>query len=575
MQSTFDERNWLVWLVKVRIFILTLLLAIELAVAQFTPTPLPMRLFLSTILFWYSLSLFYVLLLSFWREHKIQAALQVLTDLALVSIVIHETGGWDSSLNFLYPLVIIVAAVLLPGIWARLVAALAFILYGTVLELNYYGLVPSYCTTHPGLKALQAIIFVNLFAFLAVAYLAGLLTAKLRQVGVQLKDASGALEDLQALHENIVHSISSGLITTGLDGRITLVNAAAEKLLERSAAELIGTPVRERFLDPLPNIEGQKRHAEVRFDSASKFRKTFRVRVAALTVPERETLGFVYVLDDLTEIRRLEREVRMQDRLAAVGRLAAAIAHEIRNPLTSIAGSVSMLSGVPEMNEEHRRLLDIVTRESQRLNAIITDFLAYSRTKQYNFAKVDLIHLLEDTLTLMDHRMTAENTGISIRRRYAVQQAPVFADGDKIKQVFWNLCENSLRAMQAAMKASTVDGGALTVTVEPLGQDWQVSVHDTGSGMTSQQIEKIFEPFQSNFEGGTGLGLAIVYQIVQAHEGKVWARSKPGQGTTFVLRLHRLEAEKAAEKAISANQIAIKPAEVPQLAAAAGGRSHG
>ena len=575
MQSTFDERNWLVWLVKVRIFILTLLLAIELAVAQFTPTPLPMRLFLSTILFWYSLSLFYVLLLSFWREHKIQAALQVLTDLALVSIVIHETGGWDSSLNFLYPLVIIVAAVLLPGIWARLVAALAFILYGTVLELNYYGLVPSYCTTHPGLKALQAIIFVNLFAFLAVAYLAGLLTAKLRQVGVQLKDASGALEDLQALHENIVHSISSGLITTGLDGRITLVNAAAEKLLERSAAELIGTPVRERFLDPLPNIEGQKRHAEVRFDSASKFRKTFRVRVAALTVPERETLGFVYVLDDLTEIRRLEREVRMQDRLAAVGRLAAAIAHEIRNPLTSIAGSVSMLSGVPEMNEEHRRLLDIVTRESQRLNAIITDFLAYSRTKQYNFAKVDLIHLLEDTLTLMDHRMTAENTGISIRRRYAVQQAPVFADGDKIKQVFWNLCENSLRAMQAAMKASTVDGGALTVTVEPLGQDWQVSVHDTGSGMTSQQIEKIFEPFQSNFEGGTGLGLAIVYQIVQAHEGKVWARSKPGQGTTFVLRLHRLEAEKAAEKAISANQIAIKPAEAPQLAAAAGGRSHG
>ena len=576
MQSTFDERNWLVWLVKVRIFILTLLLAIELAVAQFTPTPLPMRLFLSTILFWYSLSLFYVLLLSFWREHKIQAALQVLTDLALVSIVIHETGGWDSSLNFLYPLVIIVAAVLLPGIWARLVAALAFILYGTVLELNYYGLVPSYCTTHPGLKALQAIIFVNLFAFLAVAYLAGLLTAKLRQVGVQLKDASGALEDLQALHENIVHSISSGLITTGLDGRITLVNAAAEKLLERSAAELIGTPVRERFLDPLPNIEGQKRHAEVRFDSASKFRKTFRVRVAALTVPERETLGFVYVLDDLTEIRRLEREVRMQDRLAAVGRLAAAIAHEIRNPLTSIAGSVSMLSGVPEMNEEHRRLLDIVTRESQRLNAIITDFLAYSRTKQYNFAKVDLIHLLEDTLTLMDHRMTAENTGISIRRRYAVQQAPVFADGDKIKQVFWNLCENSLRAMQAAMKASTVDGGALTVTVEPLGQDWQVSVHDTGSGMTSQQIEKIFEPFQSNFEGGTGLGLAIVYQVVQAHEGKVWARSKQGQGTTFVLRLRRLDAERpAATEVAAAGRADVTGSAQPLAAAAAGGRLHG
>ena len=570
MQSTFDERNWLVWLVKVRIFILTLLLAMELAVFQFSPTPLPMRLFLSTILFWFSLSLFYVLLLSFWQEHRLQASLQVLTDLFLVSLVIHETGGWDSSLNFLYPLLIIVASVLLTRVWAQLVAALAFILYGMVLELNYYGVVPSYCTTHPSFKALQAIIFVNLFAFLTVAYLAGLLTAKLRQVGVQLKDTSGALENLQALHENIIQSISSGLITTGLDGHITLVNAAAQRLLERTEADLVGTPVDQLFLDALPSVVSRNPHAEVRFDPSSKFRKTLRVRVAALTVPELAELGFVYAFDDLTEIRRLEREVRMQDRLAAVGRLAAAIAHEIRNPLTSIAGSVSMLSGVPEMNEEHRRLLDIVTRESQRLNGIITDFLAYSRTKQYHFAKADLIQLLEDTLTLVDHRMTAEETGISIERRFAVNQAYVFADGDRIKQVFWNLCENAVRAMKS--------GGTLTVAVESLGEDWQVSFADTGTGMSPQQVEKIFEPFQSNFEGGTGLGLAIVYQIMQGHEGKVWARSKPGQGATFVLRLRRVEAERsvsAGRSMLTAAARAEAPAPAPSLAAAAGGKLHG
>jgi two-component system, NtrC family, sensor histidine kinase PilS len=570
MQSTFDERNWLVWLVKVRIFILTLLLAMELAVFQFSPSPLPMRLFLSTILFWFSLSLFYVLLLSVWQEHRLQASLQVLTDLFLVSLVIHETGGWDSSLNFLYPLVIIVASVLLTRVWAQLVAALAFILYGMVLELNYYGVVPSYCTTHPSFKALQAIIFVNLFAFLTVAYLAGLLTAKLRQVGVQLKDTSGALENLQALHENIIQSIGSGLITTGLDGHITLVNAAAQRLLERTEADLFGTPVDQLFLDALPSVVSRNPHAEVRFDPPSKFRKTLRVRVAALTVPELAELGFVYAFDDLTEIRRLEREVRMQDRLAAVGRLAAAIAHEIRNPLTSIAGSVSMLSGVPEMNEEHRRLLDIVTRESQRLNGIITDFLAYSRTKQYHFAKADLILLLEDTLTLMDHRMAAEETGISIQRRFAVKQAYVFADGDRIKQVFWNLCENAVRAMKS--------GGALTVVVEALGEDWQVSFADTGTGMSPQQVEKIFEPFQSNFEGGTGLGLAIVYQIMQGHEGKVWARSKPGQGTTFVLRLRRVEAERsvsAGQSMITAAARSEAPVPTPSLAAAAGGKLHG
>ena len=564
MQSTFDDRNWLAWLVRVRLFILTLLLAVELAVAQFSPTPLPMRLFISTILFWFSLSLFYVLLLSLWQEHRLQAALQVLTDLLMVSLIVHETGGWDSSLNFLYPLIIIVASVLLPRVWAHLVAALAFILYGTVLELNYYVVVPSYCTTHPGFQALQAIIFVNLFAFLAIAYLAGLLTAKLRQVGVQLKDASGALESLQVLHENIIHSISSGLVTTGLNGRITLVNAAAQRLLDRMPSEILGTPVNQLFVDQLPTVESQHTHGEVRLDTPGKFRKTLRVRVAALTVPDRGAQGYVYVLDDLTEIRRLEREVRMQDRLAAVGRLAAAIAHEIRNPLTSIAGSVSMLSGVPEMNEDHRHLLDIVTRESQRLNAIITDFLAYSRTKQYHFDKVDLIQLVEDTLTLMDHRMTAEKTGIQIERSFPVDQAWTLADGDKIKQVFWNLCENAVRAMKS--------GGTLTVSVESVEEDWQVGFADTGSGMTAQQTEKIFEPFQSNFEGGTGLGLAIVYQIMQAHEGKVWARSKPGQGTIFVLRLSRLYAEQPSQgPAETAKELSGTRA----AAAAGGGGLHG
>jgi two-component system, NtrC family, sensor histidine kinase PilS len=547
MQSTFDERNWLAWLVKVRILILTFLLGIQLAVSELTPTRLPLRLFLSTILLWYTISVFYVVLLSFWREHRLQASLQVLTDLIMVSLVVHETGGWDSSLNFLYPLVIIVAGILLPRVWAHLVAAMAFILYGTVLELNYYGVVPSYCITHPELKALRGIILVNLFAFLAVAYLAGQLVAKLRQARVQLKDASGALEDLQILHENIIQSVSSGLIATGLDGRITLVNNAAQRLLQRTPDQLLGKPVAGLFLDALPNAESNT-HAEVRFDTAGTFRKTARVRVAALIGPERGTLGYVYAMDDLTEIRRLEREVRMQDRLAAVGRLAAAIAHEIRNPLTSIAGSVSMLSGIPEMNEEHRRLLEIVTRESQRLNGIISEFLTYSRGKQYHFEKVDLVRLLEDTLTLIRHRMTAENTGITIESRFALPEAWALADGDKIKQVFWNFAENAVRAMR--------EGGILKVSIERQADDWQVSFADTGTGMTAQQTEKIFEPFQSNFEGGTGLGLAVVYQIVQAHEGRVWARSKPGQGTTLILRLRRLDAERRTARALASETFA-------------------
>ena len=567
MQSIFDERLWLAWLVKVRIIILTILFGIELAIARLTPNPFPLRLFISVISLWYAVSVFYLLLLSVWEERRIQSLLQVITDLLMVTLVVYATGGVDSSLNFFYPLVIIVACILLPRTWAYLSGALAFILYVAVLELTYFGFIPSYSTTHPGLGALQAIIFVNLFGYLAVAYLAGLLASKLRQVDVKLKHTRGALEDLQALHENIIQSISGGLITTGLDGYITLANTAAQELFERSERDFLGQPVSQLFLDPLPTVDSDRAHGEVRFVPSNGFCKTFRVMATTLSVPGRKAIGYVYTFDDLTEIRRLERDLRIQDRLAAVGRLAAAIAHEIRNPLTSIAGSVSMLSGIADLSDEHRQLLQIVTRESERLNGIITDFLAYSRGKQYRFASVDLLLLLEDTLTLLEHRLVAENTGIRIERKYNFKEALTMADGDKIKQVFWNFCENAVRAMRS--------GGVLSVSLEQVGEDWQVNFADTGPGMSRQLVEKIFEPFQSQFEGGTGLGLAIVYQIVQAHEGKVWARSKVGEGSVFVLRLRRL----AAVQSLPAKRPAAKPELLPDagetLAASTGGRAHG
>src|SRR5216684_1461380 len=534
MQSAFEDRVWLVWLVKVRILILTVLLGIELAIAQFTPVASPMRMFVDAIKLAYPISAFY---------------------LVLVSLLIYITGGVDSSLNFLYPLVIVVATILLPRTWAYLTSALAFLLYGAVLELCYFQIVPSYSVTHPGIRTLQGIIFVNLFGYLAIAYLAGLLASKLRQADKRLEYTRGELLSLQALHENIIRSTSSGLITTGLDGRITLVNASAEKLVERPEKQLLGEAIAPLFQDRLPQAASGYGHGEVRFAAPNGFRKTFRVLASELTVPGRGAVGHVYTLDDLTQLRRLEREVRMQDRLAAVGRLSAAIAHEVRNPLTSIAGSASLLSEMPDLNEEHRKLLQIVTRESERLNDIITDFLAYSRTKQYHFVHVDMVPLLEDTLTLLGHRLAAQNTGIKIERSYASKKACAFADGDRLKQVFWNFCENAVRAMKK--------GGTLTISIEESGSDWQFSFADTGPGMSPQMVEKVFEPFQSQFEGGTGLGLAIVYQIVQAHEGKVWVRSKPGQGCTFILRMRKAPEEGVTAPAVqsAAPQTSVAPAQ--------------
>ena len=560
-EITFDERSWLGLLVKVRVLIITFLVGIELAITRLTPTLLPEREFVSLILLWYTLAVFHIVLHSFWQEHRAQAVLQVLTDMAMATGMVYVSGGIDSSFNFLYPLIIVVACILLPQLWAYLTAALAFVLYGAVVELEYFGVIHTYSPTHAGFKTLVALLLINLFAYLAIAYLAGRLVARLRLVDVQLHDTSGALESLQALHENVIRSISGGLLTADLEGHITLANPASQTFLEKMESELLGKPVARLFLDPLPAPSSTPEHAEVRYRTATGETKTFSVIASRLVVPDRGTLGWVYTFDDLTEIRRLEREVRLRDRLAAVGRLAAAIAHEIRNPLSSIAGSVSVLEGISTLTEDQRALVQIVTRESERLNGIISDFLAYAREKRYEFRQQDLIPLLEDTLTLLESSLPPDAARVQIVRRFEVERAPTLVDGDKIKQVFWNLCSNSLRAMP--------HGGALHVTLKAAGPEWVISFADSGHGLSQQQMEKIFEPFQRHFEGGTGLGLAIVYQIVQAHEGKIMVRSVPGQGTVFSLQLKRPDV--AAEGAAVQQDGQSAEPEVAALAAGAGG----
>ena len=548
MRTNFNERAWLTSLAKLRIVIITFLLGIELAITRLTPTPLPERIFLSVILLWYTVSVFYILLLFLWDDYRNQSRLQVFTDLVFSTAIVYVTGGQDTFFMVLYPLVIIMASILLSRAWAYMTAALSFIFFGALVELTYYDAIHSYSTTRPDPKSLQAIIFINLFAFTAIAYLATNLVAKLRMADVELADMSGALENLQALHENIINSMSGGLITTGLDGRISVVNARAERLLERSGHELLGRPISQLFLDRLPEVRSYPVHAEVRYASPSHAEKSLAVTGSALVVPDRGVLGHVYTFDDLTDIRRLEREVRLRDRLAAVGRMAAGIAHEIRNPLSSIGGSVKVLSSTATLTDEQHELLDIVTRESDRLNSIVTDFLIFSREKNYQFRRGDLRQLLDDTLTLLENRPLGGGPAIAIGRHFTVSEAPAVVDGDKMKQVFWNICENAVRAMP--------NGGTLHVSLGP-GEDgtWRISFRDTGSGLTAAQIEKIFEPFQSQFQEGTGLGMAIVYQIVQAHDGSIVVKSEPGEGAEFVLEVKQAAAAIAAQ-AVAAGKVA-------------------
>lgn len=530
-----NERTWLSWLVKVRIIIITFLLAIGLFFVRFTGrTNVDERLFFGVIVVWYTIAVFYVVLQRLWPEARLQARLQLLTDIALSTLLIHITGGLDTSFNLIYLLFIIIASIVLPRWWAYMAAALSFIGYGAVLELAYYDVIRSFSVTKPDLRSLEVALLTNFVGYVAIAYLSSNLSQLLRQVDTQLQEKSGSLEDLQARHEHIIHSMRGGLITTGLDGRITLLNAPGERLLGRTARELFDAPVDQLFLDALPATGESATTGEVRYRTPSGADKSFGVTVTPLTQSGGNMTGYVYTFDDLTDIRRLEREVRMRDRLAAVGRMAAGIAHEIRNPLASIAGSVQVLSGIASLTDEQKTLVDVVNRESERLNDIISDFLVYSRDKNLKLVPTDLVPLLADTLILLQNHPRQGSSQLEIVRSFAVEEAFAQVDGDRMKQVFWNLAENALKAMP--------NGGRLLVSLDADPDDtscWRISFADNGSGIDQQFLEKIFEPFQSNFGGGTGLGLAIVYQIVQAHDGKISVRSNVGSGTEFILRIKR------------------------------------
>ncbi|MEP6741822.1 MAG: ATP-binding protein, partial [bacterium] len=471
------------------------------------------------------------------RTLPFQARLQFALDILLVSWLNWTTEVIHSPYIALY-IVIIAASSLFLGPRDALVTSVGCAVAFTASALAVlagYGAHPA-----PGLMegaSSQTVQTVGLFdlAFLVVGLLSARLAERQSRSDVRLIAATQSLANLRALHERIVQSIRSGVVTTDLEGRIYTFNAAAEEITGYKERDVRGQDASIFFGEIkeliASSLEIHSTQATPRFEADCLTADGLKLRlgftISPLSSEGGDTTGTVITFQDLTHVRALEETSRRQDRLAAIGRMAASIAHEIRNPLAAMRGSIQMLRADMSGDSSQTELMEIILRESDRLNRIISDFLSYARPRSIIQTKVNVGELLQQTFMLLRH--SAEiNPNHLIEDQTPSQGALVEADSEQLRQVFWNLSRNALQAMPA--------GGTLRATVRDNSNErLRITFSDTGRGMSPEQVEHLFEPFSST-TGGTGLGLSIVYQIIRDHGGTINVRSREGQGTTITIR---------------------------------------
>src|SRR3954447_3554426 len=540
-------RRNVAWLIAIRVVISTILLGSATIMRVTVPGSFAVDPFFFLIGLTYALTIGYALSLRLVERHRWLVDLQLGLDALLVSAFIYVTGGVTSYFTPLYVLPVIAASTIQLRRGGLLVATLSTVLYSGIVLAQYLAMsglrsdpwLTAYAQSLPSGSIARYTVAMNVFGLFAVALLGGTLANSLRSAGARLEQASTEIADLQALNQHVIDSLPSGLATTDQSLRILTFNRGAEAITGVSSAAVKGRAIAdvlqlsEAVITSIQNdlrSKGGRRRHEFRYQSADA-RGELEI---GLTATHLETpggrLGLLFTFQDVTAIKKLERDAAIQQRLAAVGEMAAGIAHEIRNPLASMSGSIQILRQELPLSSEQEQLMDIVLRESERLNTTIRSFLAYARPQRFQIQRFDVRRALNDAALLLRNSAEVQDSHAIV---VDVPDTELWYDADEgqIKQIVWNLATNGLRAMP--------HGGRLHLAgaVEPSSDSVVLSVSDQGIGIPAEELDGLFQPFHGTFAKGSGLGLAIVHRIVTDYSGEIRVSSQPGAGTTVSVLL--------------------------------------
>jgi len=531
-------------LMAVRVVVVTTLLLAALIIQYTVRELLQINYLYTTAAITYGLTLVYIGVGKLVTSRKINLAVQVAGDLVVETFLVYFTGGLDSPFSFLYLVSIITASMLLYRRGGLLGASGAVILYGALGDLMYYGVLPvpeqSWFVPTPWTSSrLYLNMATNFAGFYAAAFLTSYLSEKLQKTSQELDANRQNLAELRALNQNVVESIPSGLITLTREGVATFINPAGCFILRRDPQSVIGSTVAQLGF----YAENEWEHARETLTVGAVVRnekqdvqigdepRTLGFAVTPLNSIEGTSSGYTLIFQDLTDMKTLEAELRLKDRMAAVGELSAGIAHEIRNPLAAIAGSVQVLKKSTALNPQEQRLMSIILKESERLNKSIADFLRFVKPQEKRPAEFDIAASLAETLELL--RNSPElGAGHTVEDEIVPPTYTIVGDADQIRQVFWNIARNAVQAMPG--------GGTLRVTTLVIADRYNIVFSDNGRGMTEADQRRLFQPFRTNFPSGTGLGMAISFRIVQEHGGRIEVSSHEGAGTAITVSLPAL-----------------------------------